>query len=132
MVLARWAKMSIMRALRSSTVRPMISSKARIFPGESSLSKMTMVEAVASASIRTSWALPSPMKLWGSGLGRFCSILPVQKPPAVSSRASSSSKLSSVAVCSLVKQAAFSPTSTARSCLLSKFSSICSSIDCLP
>ena len=36
------------------TVTPMISSNARIFPGDSSLSKITMVDWVASASIRIS------------------------------------------------------------------------------
>ena len=115
MVFARWAKISIMSALRSSTVTPMISSKARMFPGDSSLSKITMVEAVASTSIFTSRALPSPIKQWESGTWRFCSIFPVQKPPAVSSRASSSSRDSSVAVCSWVKQSALRPTRTARS-----------------
>ena len=83
------------------------------------MSNTTMVEAVASTSIFTSMALPSPMKLWASGAWRFWSIFPVQKPPAVSSRASSSSRVWSVAVCSLVKQSAFSPTSTARSCSVS-------------
>ena len=46
----------------NKTVTPMISSRARIFPGESSLSKTTMVDWVASTSIFTSRALPSPMK----------------------------------------------------------------------
>ena len=118
LVFARWAKMSRIRALRSSTGTPMISSSARILPGESSLSNITMVDSVASTSIRTSCALPSPMKLWESGVWRFCSTLAVQKPPAVSSSASSSSMVSSVAVCSFVKQSAFRPTSTARSCFL--------------
>ena len=125
-VLARWAKMSRIRALRSRTVTPRISSKARIWPAESSLSKMAMVEAVASISSRTSWALPSPMKEWASGVWRFCRTLAVQKPPAVSSSASSSSKVSSVAVSWSLKQSAFRPTSTARSTMCSsKFRSIC-------
>ncbi len=125
LVLARWAKMSRIRALRSITGTPIISSKARILPGDSSLSKITMVDSVASTSIFTSMAFPSPIKLWESGVWRFWSTLPVQKPPAVSSRASSSSKVSSVAVCSFVNRSAFSPTSTARSWVcFSKFPSI--------
>ena len=117
--------MSRIRALLSRTGSPMISSSARMLPGESSLSKMTMVDWVASASIRTSWAFPSPMKLWESGVWRFCSTLPVQKPPAVSRRSSSSSSVLSVAVSSSAKQSAFSPTRTARSCVcLSNLSSM--------
>ena len=110
--------------LERNDLELMISSRARILPGESSLSNTTMVDWVNSTSILTSWALPSPMNLWESGVWRFCSTLPVQKPPAVSSSASSSSRVSSVAVWATVKQSAFRPTSTARSCFFSLVSSI--------
>ena len=114
-VLARWAKMSRMSALRSSTVVFKISSSVRVCEGVRSLSKMTMFAPVDKTSWRTSSALPSPMNERGSGVCLFCRILPAHSPPAVLSRASSSSSVVSVAVSSFGKQSALRPTSTARS-----------------
>ena len=112
-VLARWAKMSRIRPLRSMTDTPVIFSRARCWEGERSLSKITRLAPVVSSSSFTSSTLPSPIKLWGSGAGRFCSTLATHWPPAVSSRASSSSRVCSVAFSSREKIPALSPTSTA-------------------
>ena len=57
------------------------------------------------------------MKLWESGVWRFCSTLPVQKPPAVSRRSSSSSRVLSVAVSSSAKHVRVQSHQNARSCV---------------
>ena len=97
---ARWAKMSRIRPLRSSTWTPVISVSTRSWEGDRSLSKMTMVAFSSCTMRRTSSTLPSPMKLWGSGLSRLCRIMPTAWPPAVSTRADSSARLSSSALSS--------------------------------
>ena len=89
--------------------------------GERSLSNTTSVAPVLSSSVRTSCAFPSPMKLCGSGVWRFCSTFASQMPPAVSRRASSSSSDSSVAFSSGRKQSALRPTRMAFSALTRSF-----------
>ena len=75
------------------------------------MSKITMSAPVFSQYSCTSATLPSPMKVRGSGEGRFCKTMPTASPPAVSTSADSSSMLSSVALSSL-RTGEFSPTST--------------------
>ena len=113
-VLARCAKMSRMSAERSITATPSSSESTLCWEGERALSRMTMSAPAASASAFTSAALPSPIKVLGSGASLFWSTVPTQTPPAVSSRADSSSIEDSVAFSSRLRQAAFRPTSTAR------------------
>ena len=84
-------------------------------PGLTTKLVARMFAPVDKTSWRTSSALPSPMNERGSGVCLFCRILPAHSPPAVLSRASSSSSVVSVAVSSFGKQSALRPTSTARS-----------------
>ena len=113
-VRARWAKMSRIRAERSSTDTPMSSPRTRCWEGDRALSKMTMSASMASTSCFTSATLPSPMKVRGSGLSLDWVTMPTQTPPAVSSRSDSSSMDSSVAFSSRGRLKASRPTSTAR------------------
>ena len=87
---------------------------------------MTMSAPRVPTSSLISAVLPSPMKVRGSGLGRFCSTVPRQVPPAVSNRAASSSRVSSVAFSSLVRLGALSPTRMAR---LISFTCVSSNIE---
>ena len=59
-VRARWAKISRMSPLRSTTRTPKISSRARPWAGERSSSKMTTPAPAAWASAAMSAALPRP------------------------------------------------------------------------
>ena len=68
-VRARWAKISRMSAERSSTVHLVSSSRLRVCEGDRSLSNRMRLASFASASCRTSSALPSPIKVRGSGAG---------------------------------------------------------------
>ena len=120
-VRARWAKMSRMRAARSSTWTPNSSDNTRCWEGERALSKMTRSAPAFRTSSFTSAVLPSPIKVRASGASRFCSAMPTQTPPAVSSRASSSSMDASVAHSSRGRLWALRPTSTARSRLSSVY-----------
>ena len=111
-VLARWAKMSRINPLRSSTCTPHSSVSTRIWEGDRSLSKMTMVASLFSTMRLTSSTLPSPIKLWGSGFSRLWRMVPTGSPPAVSTSAPSSARLSSSAL-SAPSTGDRSPTSTA-------------------
>ena len=117
-VLARWAKMSRIKPLRSMTCTPRSSVSTRIWEGERSLSKITSVALSAATMVLTSSTLPSPMKLWGSGFSRLWRMLPTTRPPAVSTSAASSRRLSS-SVLSSRRTGERRPTSTARSRLFS-------------
>ena len=114
LVLARLAKISRMRAERSMTVTPSSPVSTRCWEGDRGLSKITMSAPSRPASSLISAALPSPMKVRGSGVDLFCSTVPRQIPPAVSSRAASSSSDSSVAFSSRERQGEFSPARMAR------------------
>ena len=114
-VLARWAKMSRMRAERSSTETPRSSDRARCWEGDRALSKTTRSAPALWTSSFTSATLPSPMKVRGSGASFCWSTTPTHAPPAVSSRAASSSMDSSVAFSARGRLRALRPTSTARS-----------------
>ena len=111
-VRARWAKMSSIRPLLSSTCTPHSSVSTRTCEGDRLLSKITMVASLFSTMRLTSSTLPSPMKLWGSGFSRLCNIMPTDWPPAVSTSAASSARLSSSAL-SAPSTGDFKPTSTA-------------------
>ncbi len=125
LVRARLAKMSRIRAERSITVTPSSSVSTRCWEGERGLSKITISAPRRSTSSLTSAALPSPMKVRGSGADLFCRTIPRQVPPAVSSRAASSSRDSSVAFSSRLRPGALRPTRTARLIsLISVFSNI--------
>ena len=115
LVLARWAKMSRIRPLRSRTWTPSSWVSTRIWEGLRSLSKMTMVASSLRTSSRISATLPSPMKVRGSGAARFWSTTAATSPPAVSTRAPSSSRVSSSALSRLSSRGLLSPASTARS-----------------
>ena len=125
-VRARWAKMSRIRPLRSSTCTPVSSVSTRICEGERSLSKMTIVACSCCTIFCTSATLPSPMKLCGSGFSRLWRIVPTTRPPAVSTSAASSARLSSSALssCSTGERR---PTSTASSRFFSN-SCVCCSV----
>ncbi len=118
-VRARWAKMSRMRPERSSTRTPSSSLSTRICEGESSLSKTARSQSLAAMSSFISRTLPSPRKLRGSGAGRFCSSIAAVSPPAVSTRAASSSIEISVERSAGSMLSAARPASTARSFFLS-------------
>ena len=126
-VLARWAKISRISPLRSSTCTPRSSVSTRICEGDRSLSKIAIVASVEPISSLISATLPSPMKLRGFGDGRFCSTVATLTAPAVSTSAASSSMLSSSAL-SALSTGEERPTSTTRSrgcsTVLSLFSSI--------
>ena len=94
------------------TCTPKSSVSTRIWLGDRSLSKITMVAFSCSTMRLTSSTLPSPIKLWGSGLSLPCKITPTLSPPAVSTRAASSARDSSSAL-SLPSTGERSPTSTA-------------------
>ena len=124
-VRARWAKISRIRADRSSTPTFSSSPSTRCWEGDRALSKMTISAPMVRTSWRTSSTLPWPMKVRGSGLSFCWSTMPTLSPPAVSSRSLSSSMDSSVAFSSRVRLWALRPTSTARFSLsLVKFSVI--------
>ncbi len=118
-VRARWAKMSRMRPERSSTLTPSSSDSTRICEGESSLSNTARSHSFASMSSFISRTLPSPRKLRGSGVGRFWISMATVSPPAVSTRAASSSMDTSEERSCSSMLAAASPASTARSFLFS-------------
>ena len=82
------------------TCTPSSSVSTRIWEGDSSLSKITMVAFSFSTMRLTSSTFPSPMKLWGSGFSRACNIMPAVSPPAVSTSSDSSIRLSSSALSS--------------------------------
>ena len=103
-VRARWAKMSRIRAERSSTWTFSSSLSTRCWEGDRLLSKITMSASMARTSSRTSATLPSPMKVRGSGASFCWSTVPTHSPPAVFSRSESSSMDSSVAFSSLSKR----------------------------
>ena len=112
-VRARWAKMSRIRAERSSTDTPRSSDKTLCWEGDRPLSKITMSASMAWASSFTSATLPSPMKVRGSGLSLDWVTTPTHSPPAVSSRAESSSMDASSAFSSGARAREDRPTSTA-------------------
>ena len=95
------------------TDTPSSSDSTRCWEGDRALSKITMSAPWAVASSLTSATLPSPMKVLGSGVSLFWSTVPTHTPPAVSSRAASSSIERSVAVSSRSRAGELSPTSTA-------------------
>ncbi len=127
LVLARWAKMSRIRPLRSMTCTPSSSVRTRICDGDRSLSKITMVACSLSTMRLTSSTLPSPMKLWGSGFSRLCRMMPAVSPPAVSTSSDSSIRLSSSALSS-PNTGERRPTSTAWSRASLLFSKVLRSI----
>ena len=94
LVLARSAKISRIKALRSMTRHCMISSSALVWDGEISLSNTSRSTWFCRTSSAISRALPSPMKVRGSGVGRFCMAVKMHWPPAVSSSCSSSAMVS--------------------------------------
>ena len=89
--------MSRISPLRSSTCTPNSSLRTRICEGERSLSKMTIVASCDLTSSRISSTLPSPMNVCRFGDGSVCKTTPTLTPPAVSTSAPSSSRLSSSA-----------------------------------
>ena len=111
LVRARWAKMSKIRPARSMTWTPISSVSTRCWEGESSLSKTTRSASWAWTRSVTSATLPSPMKV---RVSRFWRMMPTLSPPAVSTRAASSSRVVSLALSSRGRLSAFSPTRTAR------------------
>ena len=60
-LVACWAKMSRISAVRSMTLTLTAFSSALSWPGDSSPSQMTVSAPVASTISRNSWALPEPM-----------------------------------------------------------------------
>ena len=118
-VLARWAKISRMSPERSSTFTPSSSDRTRIWEGESSLSKTARSHSFASISSLSSFTLPSPRKLRGSGAGLAWIMEAIASPPAVSTRAASSSMVTSLERSCTSMLAAASPASTARSFFVS-------------
>src|SRR6266542_4047958 len=90
LLLACWAKMSRISAVRSMTLTLTSASSVRSWLGESSPSQMTVSAAVASTTSRSSPTLPRPMYVDGSGrLRRWISPSSTCEP-AVSARAASS------------------------------------------
>ena len=122
LVWARWAKMSRISPLRSSTLTPSSSPSTRIWEGDSSLSNTARSHSLAAISSFSSCTLPSPRKLRGSGVGRFCIIMATVSPPAVSTRAASSSMDTSLERSPSSMLAAASPARTALSFFISVFS----------
>ena len=76
---------------------------------------MTMVASSFFTSAFSSATFPSPMRVRGLGEGRFCRAIPTTVPPAVSTKASSSSMVSSSALSRRSSLGLHSPASTARS-----------------
>jgi hypothetical protein len=65
--------MSRITAVRSMTFTLMTSSRARRWLGASSPSTITVSAPTAATTSRSSWALPLPKYVLGSGVARFCS-----------------------------------------------------------
>ena len=114
-VRARWAKISRMSPLRSTTRTPSSSSIARACEGESSLSITTRSHSLFVTISFISCNLPAPRKLRGSGDWRVCKTMATVSAPAVSTSAASSSIEISVERSSASMLDAESPASTARS-----------------
>src|SRR4051812_26329011 len=87
---ACWAKMSRINQVRSMTLTFTISSSLRSWPGDSSPSQITVSAPVSITTSRSCLALPEPMKVAGSGLGRRCMRPSSTSAPAVSASAASS------------------------------------------
>ena len=90
-VCARLAKMSRISSVRSSTFRPIASSRLRVCPGLRSLSKTTRSASLAAASVLSSSTLPLPRYVVASGASRRWVNRPTTRTPAVSASPSSSS-----------------------------------------
>ena len=103
---ARWAKMSRISIVRSTTRTSVSFSRLRICVGVSSRSKMISSIALSSQKVRISCTMPLPTHVAVSGAGRFCvSVATGSAPPLFASSQSSSSELS----------ASYSPVSSATS-----------------
>ena len=102
------AKMSRIKAVRSTTFVPRRSSRFRSCPGVSSSSKITASAPEACTAPCSSASFPRPTNVAGSGLGRLCTTRATGSAPAVTARAASSSRSDSEAP-------GPAPTSTARS-----------------
>ena len=110
-LVARWAKISRISAVRSITFTRRISSRLRTCTPVSSSSMMHTSASSAWQSRASSSARPLPMNRALSGLSRFCRKIPATSAPAVSARRRSSSRDSSL---SMPISTAFSrPSSTA-------------------
>ena len=90
-VRARWAKMSRISAVRSSTLQSKIRSKLRVCAGLNSSSKITVSTTSCLASSANSPALPLPMKVATCGRSSFCVPSPMMVAPAVVASSASSS-----------------------------------------
>ena len=93
-VVARLAKMSRIRLVRSITLTPRAFS--RFFCWEGPISPSTMARSTPSVwqDSASSWALPLPIKVAWSGWFSFCSTRLTITAPAVSASALNSSRLS--------------------------------------
>ncbi|SPE51806.1 hypothetical protein SBV1_1430023 [Verrucomicrobia bacterium] len=91
-VRARWAKMSRISEVRSSTLQLNTRSRLRLCAGESSSSKITVSTSACRQCRANSSALPLPMKVPALGAASFCKPSPTTCPPAVVANSESSSK----------------------------------------
>ena len=89
-LLACWAKMSRISAVRSMTLTLTTSSSWLSWPGVSSPSQITVSAPVATTRSRSSRALPEPMYVAASGLSRRWISASSTWEPAVSASAASS------------------------------------------
>ncbi|SKU82118.1 Uncharacterised protein [Mycobacteroides abscessus subsp. abscessus] len=111
-LVACWAKMSRIRAVRSITLTLTAFSRATSCAGLSSPSQITVSAPVASTISRSSIALPEPIYVAGSGFWRRWIRPSSTSEPAVSASAASSVMLAS-ASCEV--PSVQTPTSTTRS-----------------
>ncbi len=89
-VWARWAKISKITWVRSTTLNPMRRSKLRPWAGDRSRSKTIKLAPKVWADRATSSTLPSPITVWGWGRSRRCRNTSNTSPPADSTRRSTS------------------------------------------
>ena len=89
-VRARWAKMSRISAVRSSTLQSKSRSKLRVCAGLNSSSKITVSTSPCFASSANSLALPLPMNVATWGRSSFCVPSPMMVAPAVVASSASS------------------------------------------
>lgn len=127
--LACWAKMSRIRAVRSTTLTLTTSSRWISWPGESSPSHTTVSAPDSITMSRSSSALPEPMYVAGSGLSRRWMTPSSTMAPAVSASADSSASEFSASWTVPVVQTPTSTTRSRRSCRYSTSVTSSSSVE---